>query len=242
MRKPLQVQGENAGYQQAIVLGKEERELYVETVAIAAKKFGNDSTAFRTITHWIKPKMGLGFQYFWAVHLNECLPQNQKVLALEQMEKIISADGKFFGGFYTYVPEIILRTDRPVTKKERFILAELVAQVKQEGYGFSPEMPLRISGLRLVKDENLANPYGLLLKFGNDTKILTDERFAYSTVNKKIKFGSTLKNVWTCVDGLATICLGGGTSLYTEGGFAIYADCVCRAVIVEARDSGLEPS
>ncbi len=219
---------------EVFVLGKERRELYLESVAKAAEKFGNDSAAFQSITNWIRPEKALGSQYFWLTHLSACLPQHQSVISLELMELANNKDRKFFTGFYTYVPEIILRTEIPATQKERFILEELVAQAKQENYKFSPEAPLRISGLELVTDSNPANPYGLLLKFGNNTNVITDERFAYSNSGKKIKFGGTSKNVWTCCDGLSTICLGGGASLYTEGGFNVYADCICYVVVADA--------
>ncbi len=234
MKKRHRLEVMDGNNHEIFVLEKEKRELYLESMAKAAEKFGKDSTAFQTITHWINPKKALGSQYFWLTYLNTCLPQHQSVISFELMELANNADENFFNGFYTYVPEIILRTELPSTQKERFILEELVAQAKQEGYEFSSEAPLRISGLNLVKDSNPANPYGLLLKFGDDTSICVDERFGYSNSGKKIEFGGMLKNVWTCCDGLSTICLGGGASLYTEGGFNVYADCICHIVVTNA--------
>ncbi|MFV1998546.1 MAG: hypothetical protein ACC641_11115 [Acidiferrobacterales bacterium] len=234
MEKHLQIKATDGDYNEVFILGEEGRELYVESVAKAAEIFGNESMALRTITHLINPKKALGCQFFWLTHLNACLPQHQTVISLEQMELTNDANKKYFDGLYVYVPEIILRNETPATRKERFILAELVTQVKQENYEFSPEIPLRISGLKMIKDKNPENPYGLLLKFGDGTKVCIDKRFACSKAGKNIEFGVLLKNIWTCGDGLSTICLGGGTSLYAEGGFSIYPDCVSRVVIADA--------
>ncbi len=242
MEKHLRIKTADDNSYEVFVPGKERRELYAESVTKAAEKFGNDSTAFRTITHWVNPEKALGSQYFWLMHLNACLPQHQSVISFELMELVNDADGKFFNGFYTYAPDIILRTEIPAAPKERFILEELVVQAKQENYEFSSEAPLRISGLELAKDSNPANPYGLLLKFGNDTSACIDERFAYSNSGKEIEFGRTLKNICTSSNGLSTICLGGGASLYTEGGFSVYADCICHVVVADASRLTLKTS
>ena len=56
-----------------------------------------------------------------------------------------------------------------------------------------------------VKDENSKNEYGLLLKITKDTKIINDERFAYS--NNKIQLGNQTKDLYTKIDGLSGVCL-----------------------------------
>ncbi len=212
--------------------GKDETDIYLGAASKAAEKFGYDSLAYRSITNGINTKKGTGSQYFWVTHLNACLPPNRKVISFEEMEMINDHGKTFFEGFYTYVPEIVLRTRIPFNQKEQFILEDLVRQVQGEGYEFSSEKPLRITGLELVKDENPANTYGLLLKAGGDTRISTDKRLAFSNSGKNIRFGKNQKNIWTRRDSLSAICLGGGASLYTDGGFELYADCVCRAVVI----------
>jgi len=215
----------------AKILGEDEKEIYLEAARKAAEKFGHGSLAYRTITHGINTRNVTGSQYFWVNHLNSCLPQNQKVISLAEMEMINNYDETFFGGIYAYVPEIVLRTETPFNQNEQFILEDLVEQIKGDKYEFSSENPLRISGLELVKDDNPKNAYGLLLKIGSDSKITIDKKLAASNTGREIPFGGKKKRIWTRKDSLSAICLGGGSSLYTDGGFDLYADCVCRVIV-----------
>ncbi|VAW82748.1 hypothetical protein MNBD_GAMMA13-1726 [hydrothermal vent metagenome] len=220
----------------AKIIGGNERKICLEAARKAAEKFGSNSAAYRTITQGINAKGGTGSQYFWVNHLATCLPQNEKIISLEEMEMINDHDKTFFEGLYVYVPEIILRTETPVNRKEQFILSNLVAQINGEKYEFSSENPLRISGLELVKDENPENAYGLLLNIGNGTKISTDKRFSTKNSGGKIPFGKRSKKIWTRSDSLSAVCLGGGTYLYADGGFDLYADCIRRVVVFCTED------
>ncbi|MFV1998174.1 MAG: hypothetical protein ACC641_09205 [Acidiferrobacterales bacterium] len=216
------------------ILGEDEKEIYLEAARKAAEKFDHGSLAYRTITHGINTRNVTGSQFFWVNHLDSCLPQNQKVISLAEMEMLNNYDETLFEGIYAYVPEIVLRTETPVNQKEQIVLEDLVEQIKGNKHEFSSENPLRISGLELVKDDNPENAYGLLLKIGNDSKISVDKKLAASNTGSEISFGGKKKRIWTRKDSLSAICLGGGASLYTDGGFELYADCVCRVVVFDA--------
>lgn len=214
------------------VLGEGDRELYLEATRKAAEQFGLSSVSYRRITQGIHTKNVTGSQYFWATHLNSCLPNEQKVISLEEMEIINNVDTRFFQGFYAYIPEIILRTETPINQQDRFILDDLGRQIKAEHFEFSSDQPLRISNLELVKDDDPDNVYGLLLKIGNETHISVDPRFSAKT-GSDIPFGDKTKRIWTHQNGVSAICLAAGVALYTDEGFGLYADCICRSVVME---------
>jgi len=224
----------NAAYSDISILGKDEKELYKEIDNKTAEKYGRHSLAYQTITNRINIKLVTGAQFFWLLNVNDYLPQYQRLISLKDMELITDSNQSFFTGFYSYVPEVILRSEAPVNPKEKYILEDFIRQMKNEKFNFSPEQPLRISGLELVKDENPDNAFGLLIKITNDTKFTTDKRFAHSNSGKAITFGKKTKKIWTGKKGLSAICQGGGSYLYTDGGFEIYADCVCRVVLIES--------
>lgn len=222
----------SAAYLGAKVLGKDEKEFYLEIAIKTAEKYGKHSLAYKTITNGINISKVSGVHFFWVSNISSYLPQHQRVISLKDMEMIADSDESFFSGFYSYVPEVILRSEIPIYPNERYILEDLVRQIKNEKHEFSSEKPLRISGLELVKDQNLDNAYGLLMKVCSGTKISIDKRFSFSNSGKEIPFGRNTKNSWTGKNGLSAICQGGGSYLYTDGGFALYADCTCRVVVI----------
>ena len=207
MPKQIQLIPKNMVSPIARVLDKESRELYQEAQAQAREKFGEDNRAYRTIMSGINTRNITGSQFFWNTNLNQYLPKAQRVISLEDMQAINDQDESFSEGFYTDVPEIVLRTDILSGERNKHILTDLVKQVRGEGYEFSSENPLRISGLELVEDENLENDYGLLLRMGENTKIMNDERFACSNNGKQIPFGEKTKPIYTKEYGLSRVCL-----------------------------------
>ena len=112
------------------------------------------------------------------------------------------------------------------------ILENLVKQVKAKGYEFDSENPLRISGLEFIKDENQENKYGLLLKVGNDTKIINDDRFAYS--KNEIQLGNENRPLHTKENGLSRVFLGADCDLYSYIDFLADSGRYGRVVIVDA--------
>lgn len=189
-------------------------DIYKETQAKAKERFGENSRAYNIIMSGINAKGGKGSQFFFNTELGLHLPKGQRVISLEDLERIYSsseADSFFDGSFYTDIPEVILRTESASWDKNKKILANLVKQVKAEDYKFSSENPLRISGLELVKDDDSKNKYGLSLKIGENTKIANDGRFAHA--NNKIKLGNQTKTLYTKEDGLSRLFLNGNLGL-----------------------------
>jgi len=197
------------------VLNKEDKEFYQEVKRKTAEKFGENSLAYRTITNEIDTENVKGFQFFWNTNLGLYLPKNKNIVSLEDVEAINDLDEKFFTGFSSGIPEIILKTEKTSYDKNRYILGNLVKQINEHKYEFGSENPLRISGLELVKDENSKNEYGLLLKIGNDTKVTNDKRFVYSNDGKSIQFGEKQKRILTGKEGLSGIYLSEKGNLYS---------------------------
>lgn len=210
MAKKIQIIPKGIVYPEAIVLDDSEkwiRELYQEADAKTAEKFGKNSLAYKTITNGIDIENVTGSQFFWNTNLGKYLPKNQRVILLQDMEKINDQDENFFKGFYTDSPQIVLRTDQSSWKPNKYILENLVKQVKKQGFEFSSENPLIISNLELAASKSSKNQYGLLLKIGKDTRVENDSRFAYSNNEKQIQFGENKKTIFTKEKGLSRVCL-----------------------------------
>ena len=219
----------------ARILDETNKGFYEEVARKTKEKFG-DSQAYRTIMNGIYTENVTGSQFFWNTNLNQYLPKGQKVISLEDMEDINNNNETFFRGFYTDTPEIILRTETLSYEKNKNILKDLVKQIKSETnkgakYEFSSENPLRISGLGLVKDKNSKNKYGLLLKIGNDTKIINDTRFAYSNNEKQIQFGKNTKTIYTKEKDLSGVYLDGFDDLDSGSDYLAVSDGDGRVVI-----------
>lgn len=215
----------------ARILGVDDAGVYEAALLQAARTFGEDSAAYRSIARGIDVGHARGAQYFWVTHLNGCLPVTQGIISLEAMERIYCRDKTFFKGYYAFLPELVLRSEIPLHEDERPVLIDLVEQVWARGYVFSPENPLRIRGLELVGDDDPLNEFGLLLRFGRDTHAMNDHRFACSNDASKIAFGRKKMRLWAARDGLSGICLGAGASLYSDAGLGVYTDCICRVVV-----------
>lgn len=219
----------------ARVLSKEDKEFYKEVFAKTAEKYGKNTLAFKTITNGISVDNVTGSQFFWNANLGFYLPKNKRVISLEDAEAINNQDKSFFKRFYTNTPEIILRTEIQTRKKEKYILKDLTSQVKGEGFEFSSENPLRISGLELVKDKNPRNQSGLLLKIGNDTKIINDKRFAHSNDKKQIQFGEKTKLIYTKENGLSKVGLDIEPYLHSYDGYLACSNDYGQVVIVDVK-------
>ncbi len=222
-------------FPEAIVLDNSEKwikELYKEADAKTAEKFGRDSLAYKTITNGIDTKNVTGSQFFWNTNLGFYMPKNKRVVSLKDMENINDLDENFFKGFYSDAPQIVLRSDKDSYEKNQQVLENLVKHVKGDGFNYSPEIPLVISNLRLVKDENPKNLYGLLLELGDATVLENDSRFAYSKNGEKITFGENEKTVYTKNNGLSRVYLGNDGDLFVYDDDLAVSDDYGRVVAV----------
>ncbi len=217
----------------ARVLDKEDKELYQEAFAKTAEKYGKDSLAYQTITNGIDKENVTGSQFLWNTELNKFLPRNQRVILLEDFEKIFSADENFFNGFYTDANQLIIRSNKPTWVRNEFILKDLIKQVGNK-YEFSPENPLILTNLELVEDKNSKNKYGLLLKIGKDTKIQNDKIFAYG--NNRIQLGDLEKKIfYTKKDGLSWVFLGRYDYLFSRDDVLDGSGVNGRVVVVKEK-------
>jgi len=199
---------EKAKYPKADILDVEEgKELYSEANAKAIEIFGENSRAYKMLKNRIDLENIRGSQFFWNLWLNKFFPKGKRVISLEDAEAINDRDEDFFKDFYTDTPEIILLTEILSYKDNKHILEYIVNQTKNAKFDFNSENPLKISGLELIKDENSENYYGLLLKFGENTKLVHDKRFAYSNNGKKISFGKKQKQIFTKKNNLSRVYL-----------------------------------
>ncbi len=226
----------------ARILGEEDREFYYEVVRKTGERFGRNSKAYNIITHRIKTGEVIGCHFFWVTNLNRYLPKGQKIISLDDIELIDSFDPTFFHGIVTNVPEIILRTGHTEFSPMRPMLQDLVKQVRGEGYEFSPENPLRISGLELVENKDTSQSYGLLLRINENTILKNDKRFFYSDSHRnrdrEIVFGRKTKLLRSNKkEGLSNIFLDLFGDLDLTGDYMAYSDDNCRTVIKFTEDS-----
>lgn len=234
MAKQIQIVPKNLVFPTARVLDKEDSELYQEVFRKTAEKYGKNSLAYRTITNGIDAKDVTGSQFFWNTNLGSYLPKGQRVISLEDMEAINDLDESFFTGYYSDAPEVCLRSDSTSYEKNKYIIENLVKQVRGEKKEFSPENPLRISGLELIKDENSKNEWGLFLQIGQNTRMINDSRFGYSNNKREIPFGEKQKTVFTQNNGLSGFCLGRDSGVYSGSGYLANSDDSGRVVVIDA--------
>lgn len=232
MAKIIKILPKNITFPKAIVLDKGYKELYEEADRKTAEKFGEDSLAYKTITNGIDIKNVTGSQFFWNANLNLYLPNNMKVTELSDWEDINDINKDFLKGFYKDSAQIVLRTKNPSWDKNKYILNDLVKQFRV--FDFSPENPLLITDLELVKDDNPKNEYGLLLKIGSDTKRKNDKRFAYSNNGKRIPFGKGNKKSYAKENGLSGVYLCKKGNLYSKCDALANSNNVGRVVVKDA--------
>lgn len=232
MEKQIQLIPKDIVFPKAIVLGKEHKGLYEEVVAKTAEQFGANSQAYKTIKNGMITTEVIGSQFFWNTNLNQYLPNNQRVVNLSDMEQINDIDETFFKGFYPETTQIVLRNGTVLWNQNKYILENLVNQVKKREYKFSSENPLVISNLELIKDDSSCNYYGLLLKINDTTTMKNDERFAHSNDSQKIQFGEKTKIIHTKENGLSEITLA-GDNLCSWGEDLARSTYLGRVVVIE---------
>jgi len=215
---------------------KENQELYQEVVKKTAEKFGENSSAYKTILNGINIKNVMGSQFFWNNNLNVYLPVEKRVMTLEDAENIEFANPNFTRGIYVDTTNLCLRTKIPSRENNKQVLGYLERQLKAEkingaSIDFSFENPIILSDLELIKDSNSDNFYGIKLKIGDDTKIVYDKRFA--SKNDKIKLGNE-KKLWTKKDGLSRVYLGGDSCVFSNDVDLQNSYSLGRVVVVDA--------
>ncbi len=209
-----------------------ESDLYRQVEKGTEEKFGKDSRAYKTIMNGIDAENATGSQFFFNTQMNLYLPKGQRVALYDDLGRISDAKADFFKGFYTDTPELVLRTDTTSRKQNKQILENLVEQVRQKDLKFSPQFPLLISGLELVRDDDLANPYGLTLAFTDRTKAVNDERFAHG--KNEISFGLSKKPLWTREDGLSGVYFGGSRDVDSDYDDLSSSNDIGRVVVFDA--------
>ncbi len=232
MARRIQIIPKERVYPEGIVLDSSEewiKEVYEEANAKTAEKYGKDSQAYKTITNGIDIKNVTGSQFFWNTNLGFYLSKERKVCLLNDWEEINDLDESFFGGFYTDSPQNVLRTATLSYNRNKYLLENLVKQVKEmrnkgAKHEFSSENPLIITNPELVKDDNSKNDYGLLIKIGKDTILANDSRFAYSNSGKQVPFGDKTKTVYNKEKDLSGVCL------YRDGDLFASSDYLANSV------------
>lgn len=213
------------------------RPFYQEIFKKTKEEFG-EGLAFQTIVNGISPYSCKGSQFFWITNLRKYLPKNIKIPTLKDIEslsskKFLELRENFLRYNYADFDEIVLRDRNPIYPKNIPILEDLILQTNKQNKLISPSCPLRISGLELVKDDNPKNKYGLLLKFGKDTKMINDERFAYSgDCSNKIKFGNETLELFSSDRDLARLYFAWGFLESTNSNLSI-SDNSGRVMLVE---------
>jgi hypothetical protein len=205
MKTKFQFTDLNAPRYVGIILNKGEHfEIYKEAFAKASEKFGGDSLAYKTITNGISEKNVTGSQFFWNTWLEQSgISLPGKVMLLKDWENALSQDSGLVSGFYTDMPQLILRSDEATFDKNQYLINDLSKKLKGE-FEYSPENPLIITGARLKSSKAKENEYGIDLDISN-AEIKNDESFA--PTNKIIKLGNIEKKLWTKKEGLSRLCL-----------------------------------
>lgn len=216
-------------FPEARVVDDSQKELYNEVREKSAEKFGENSPAYKTITNGIRGTTGS--QFFWNTNLGIYLPENQRVVTMQDWEEINDINPTFIKGFYTDFPSVVLRSSEPSREKNKYVLENLVSQVGDRKLRFSSENPLVITNPELVADTNSKNEYGLLLKIIDQTEVKNDLRLAYANNNQKIPFGQSEKTVWTKKDGLSRLYVSGGGDVNSDGDGLAGSDGYGRVVL-----------
>lgn len=198
-------------------------EIFAEVVTKAKERFATNSKQYHTIMKMINFKEFKGSQYFFNNFANSILPEGQRIICLEDMERIQSDYKPFFENSYTDSTELVLRTSKTSNRNNKYILDDLVEQINETRiHGATPEFysekPLILRGLEIFADPNPENPLGLLLKIGKNTKMWNDKRFAYSNNGRQISFGkkpNTIK-VSTRENGLTRLFIYKGEILASD--------------------------
>ncbi|MFA5953075.1 MAG: hypothetical protein WC812_00620 [Candidatus Pacearchaeota archaeon] len=166
------------------------------------KDFKENERAIKSLTYGINFETLTGSQFFWNNYLNNFLKEqgiNGRIMNINDLGKIYSYDRNFFENHYSDTISLCLRSEELGQKNNKYILEDLVKQVKQRGKEFSSKNPLIISNLDIINDRNSDNFYGLLLKLREDSILENDKRFAFG--NNKIQFKDELrfveKNLYT---------------------------------------------
>lgn len=215
------------------ILDKEEKELFEEVRAKAKEEFDGRSKAFKNIVNGIDFENINGSQFFFNIYLNKFLPKEKRVINLYDVEAIINCIGKeYFEDMYCDTTDLILRSTILEEPKNKYILENLVEQLKYERVKFSKEEPVIISGLELIKDSNPKNEYGLLLKLGQDTDFRHDSRFAYSSFGDQ-KFGNISIEFHNGEDGLSRVGPNGGYMLKSDSLCLIDSDKDDRIAVID---------
>lgn len=195
------------------------KELYQETDAKIAEKFGRDSKAYKIIRTGINLDKGTGSSFLWNNEVNLCLPKEQIIMDWKDLQGIYNVNPTLFKGHYSDSLNIILRSDIPSWDNNREFLNSLVEQVKgdfSQFKDFSNENPIVLSGIESVKDDNSENFYGLLPRLNEKTKIQYDSRFVCS--KEKIIMGDITKKLLRKRDGLSGIFAGGLNDVNSDDG------------------------
>lgn len=187
-----------------IILNKEDHsEIYKEAFSKASETFGKNSLAYKTITNGINEKNVTGSQFFWNTWLDQVGSLPGKIMLLEDWGKALSKDSNLVKGFYTDMPQLLLRSDKATWDKNQYLINDLSKKLKGQ-IEYSPENPILITGVKLKPSKAKDNEYGINLDI-TDAEIKSAPEFAQS--HNKIKMGNIEKPLWTKSAGLSWLCL-----------------------------------
>jgi len=149
-------------YLTRVLSSEEARSLYREVLFKSCEKFGDASRAYQTLSFGIDGKNGTGSNFFFNNEVNLYLSTGKRIMNFQDMKEILRVKPDFFNGFYSDTTSLVVRSSKLSLKKNKSFLENIISQLNERNFEFSPNNPAIIDGsLRL--DFNNANEYGMIL-------------------------------------------------------------------------------
>ena len=145
-------------------------EIYQKAEDWLAKKFKYDPKGYRAIMSGVDIKRATGSSLIFDIAIESVLPPNERIMSLEDLRDLYK-NLHISEGVYVDIPDVLLYSPTPSFKKNAKILKSLTELV--EGMSYCPEVPLRISRLGIIPDNN---KYGFKFTRTENTTAVNDQR------------------------------------------------------------------
>ena len=173
-----------------------------------------------------------------------CVELASKDLALpSELEHAVRLSPAAFKGIYVDLA-LLLRAAGDSYSPNDYLAKHLAEQIKHRtGKVPTPELPARISLKGLTLEEDNTSHYGLVFKLGEQTETLLVPEYSHENNGKRFsktnERGVPIFNdggnryFWTRQGGLSRLCLGRGSSLYSNDDYLAGSDAVGRVPVVK---------
>lgn len=198
------------------ILDKSDSEFLRGIEKKAKDEFGEDSRQYKTIMGDVNIKNGENINLFFTLYVNQNLSEKMRTPNIKDLERILSLNKNYFNDVYCHSSDLILTSDKSHFEKNKYLLENLVSEVKKRNIEFSVKNPLIVSNPKLIVDNNLKNGYGFLLGINENTDLRNDINFNWDNYNKSplLEYCLPIKNEGTGI----SISGANGSEIYANEG------------------------